>query len=51
MLKEQNNDQLQNAMAHAASGDMQQAKNALSDILSDPKALVILKKLTEDAHG
>lgn len=51
MLKEQNNAQLQNAMAHAASGDLQQAKNVLSDILSDPKAMAMLKKLTEDAHG
>lgn len=50
-LREQNSAQLQNAMTHAASGDMQQAKTALSDILSDPKTIAMLKKLAEDAHG
>lgn len=50
-LQSQNNPQLQSAMSHAAAGDLQQAKAALSGILSDPEMMARLKKLAEDANG
>lgn len=34
-----------------ASGDMEQAKNALRDFLADPKAQALLKQLEEKQHG
>lgn len=33
------------------SGDMEQAKNALSAFLSDPKAQALLRQLEENSHG
>ena len=33
------------------SGDMEQAKNALSAFLSDPKAKALLHQLEENSHG
>lgn len=45
MLQQQNNADLQKAMSSAASGDYTQAKNALSSLLSDPKAVELLKQL------
>ena len=50
LLQKQNQEQVQSAMSHAASGDLKQAKAALTDILSDPKTMAMLKKLAEDAH-
>lgn len=33
------------------SGDMEQAKKALSDFLSDPKTQALLRQLEEQNHG
>lgn len=35
----------------ARSGNMDEAKDALSDFLSDPKAQALLKQLEEQSHG
>ena len=38
-------------LASMASGDMEQAKKALSAFLSDPKAQALLRQLEEEKHG
>lgn len=45
LLNQQNKDAVQKAMASAASGDYDAAKQALSAMLSDPKAQQLLKEL------
>lgn len=39
------------AAASAESGDMEQAKRALSAFLKDPQAQALLRKLQEERHG
>lgn len=51
MLQDRNSGELNAAMAHAASGDYAQAKNALSALLSSPQVMEMLRKMKEDPHG
>lgn len=45
LLNQQDSNAVQKAMASAASGDYEQAKNVLAAMLSDPKAQQLLKEL------
>lgn len=44
MLQKKGSDDLSNAQKHAAAGNMEQAKDALSSLLSDPQIRAILKQ-------
>jgi len=44
MLQQSTNADLTKAQAYAAAGDMEQAKQALSSLLSDPKVKELLKQ-------
>lgn len=44
MLQKQNAADISKAQAHVAAGDMDEAKKALSSLLSDPQVREILKK-------
>ena len=45
LLQKKGGDDLQKAKTYAAAGDMNQAKNALSSMLSDPQIQAILKQI------
>lgn len=45
LLQQNGGDELQTAMAKAASGDYSMAKQALSGLLSSPEAQALLKQL------
>lgn len=45
LLQQQNSAQLQNAIHAAATGDYQNAKNALSSLLNTPEAQELLQQL------
>lgn len=47
LLQQENGDQLQQAMAQASAGNIQQAKQTLSGLLSNPEARALLRKLKE----
>lgn len=47
ILQQQNNADMESAMASAAAGDYTQAKKALSSLLSDPTTQALLKQLGE----
>lgn len=51
LLQQQNSTQLQTAMDKARSGDYAQAKQALSNILNDPKARALLSQLGRENDG
>lgn len=44
MLQKSGSPELTKAQAHAAAGDMEQAKDALSALLADPKVKAILSQ-------
>ena len=44
MLQKKSGDQLDAAKMHAAAGNMDQAKSALSSLLSDPQVQALLKQ-------
>jgi len=50
LLKQSNSQNVQQAMAHAATGDYDKAKDALSSALASPEVRRLLKEL-EDSHG
>ena len=50
-LQQQHSRQMQDAMALAAQGDMEAAKNALAACMADPQTQALLRKLQEDRHG
>lgn len=47
MLQRNGADTLQNAIAMAAAGDYQEAKQTLSTLLSSPQAQALLKQMEE----
>ncbi len=49
LLKSSGGDSIDQARKHAASGDYQQAKNSLSDILKSPKVQQLLREM-ENSH-
>ena len=51
MLATNHSDAARNVRSSMASGDMDQAKKALSAFLSDPKTQALLRQLEENSHG
>lgn len=51
MLASSHGDASDKVRSSMASGDMEQAKKALSAFLSDPKAQALLRQLEEEKHG
>lgn len=51
MLASNHGDTSDRVRSSMASGDMEQAKKALSAFLSDPKAQALLRQLEEEKHG
>lgn len=49
LLKSSGGDSIEQARKHAASGDYQQAKNSLSDIMKLPKIQQLLREM-ENSH-
>ena len=49
-LQQKNQKQLQMAIAHAVSGNMDQAKEILSQLITDPQAQMLVKQLG-GGHG
>ena len=49
-LQQKNQKQLQMAIAHAVSGNMDQAKEIISQLITDPKARNLLEQLG-GSHG
>lgn len=49
-LQQKNQKQLQMAIAHAVSGNLDQAKELLSQLITDPKAQNLIKQLG-GSHG
>ena len=49
-LQQKNQKQLQMAIAHAVSGNMDQAKEILSQLITDPQAQMLVKQLG-GSHG
>jgi len=47
LLKQQNAEALQQAMAQASAGNMEGAKQMVSQLLADPQATQLLNKLKE----
>lgn len=45
MLQQRGGDDFQKAMANAASGNFEMAKDSLSSVLQDPKITALLKEL------
>lgn len=48
LLQQQNGAQIQNAMEQANSGNLEQAKQTLSNILDNPQARALLQQLGRD---
>ena len=48
LLQQQNGAQIQNAMEQANSGNIEQAKQTLSNILDNPQARALLQQLGRD---
>ena len=48
LLQKNGGSELQSAVTQASAGNYEQAKNALSNLLSDPQAQALLKQLEED---
>ncbi len=51
MLESQHGSTSDAVRSSMKSGDMEQAKKALSAFLSDPKAQALLRQLEENSHG
>ena len=49
-LQKKNEKQLQMAIAHAVSGNMEQAKKLLSDLIGDPESQRLIRELG-GSHG
>lgn len=45
LIRQKGGNDLTKAQAHAAAGDMENAKNSLSSLLSDPQIQALLKQL------
>ena len=51
LLESRHGDASETVRSSMQSGDMEQAKKALSAFLSDPKAQALLRQLEEQNHG
>ena len=51
MLKQQNGDQLRQAMNQAAAGNYASVQNTLASLLSNPEAQALLRQLQEGSNG
>lgn len=51
LLNKQNSAQLNEAMSHAAAGDISKTKSVLSQLAASPEVMELLQKMKENSHG
>ena len=51
LLQTADSSQLQNALQHASGGNMEDAKKALTPLLSSPQIQALLKQMGDQGHG